>query len=217
MIKGILGRKIGMTQIFAENGTAAGVTVVQAGPCTITQVRTPEKDGYTAVQLGFEELTGRQERKLTEPQKGHLRKNKLPLMRVLREVEVGGEDGATHNVGDKIDVSIFAVGEIVDVVGTSKGKGFAGVVKRYHFRGGPKTHGQSDRHRRPGSIGSGTTPGRVYKGLRMAGRMGDERVTVQNLRVLQVDTERNLLVLRGAVPGPANGLVTVRKAVKGKK
>jgi large subunit ribosomal protein L3 len=130
---------------------------------------------------------------------------------------VGGEDGATHNVGDKIDVSIFAVGEIVDVVGTSKGKGFAGVVKRYHFRGGPKTHGQSDRHRRPGSIGSGTTPGRVYKGLRMAGRMGDERVTVQNLRVLQVDTERNLLVLRGAVPGPANGLVTVRKAVKGKK
>jgi large subunit ribosomal protein L3 len=217
MIKGILGRKIGMTQIFAENGTAAGVTVVQAGPCTITQVRTPEKDGYTAVQLGFEELTGRQERKLTEPQKGHLRKNKLPLMRVLREVEVGGEDGATHSVGDKIDVSIFAVGEIVDVVGTSKGKGFAGVVKRYHFRGGPKTHGQSDRHRRPGSIGSGTTPGRVYKGLRMAGRMGDERVTVQNLRVLQVDTERNLLVLRGAVPGPANGLVTVRKAVKGKK
>jgi large subunit ribosomal protein L3 len=217
MIKGILGRKIGMTQIFAENGTAAGVTVVQAGPCTITQVRTPEKDGYTAVQLGFEELTGRQERKLTEPQKGHLRKNKLPLMRVLREVEVGGEDGATHSVGDKIDVSIFAVGEIVDVIGTSKGKGFAGVVKRYHFRGGPKTHGQSDRHRRPGSIGSGTTPGRVYKGLRMAGRMGDERVTVQNLRVLQVDTERNLLVLRGAVPGPANGLVTVRKAVKGKK
>jgi large subunit ribosomal protein L3 len=132
-------------------------------------------------------------------------------------VEVGGEDGATHTVGDKIDVSIFAVGEIVDVIGTSKGKGFAGVVKRYHFRGGPKTHGQSDRHRRPGSIGSGTTPGRVYKGLRMAGRMGDERVTVQNLRVLQVDTERNLLVLRGAVPGPANGLVTVRKAVKGKK
>jgi large subunit ribosomal protein L3 len=217
MIKGILGRKIGMTQIFAENGTAAGVTVVQAGPCTVTLVRTPEKDGYTAVQLGFEELTGRQERKLTEPQKGHLRKNKLPLMRVLREVEVGGEDGATHNVGDKIDVSIFAVGETVDVIGTSKGKGFAGVVKRYHFRGGPKTHGQSDRHRRPGSIGSGTTPGRVYKGLRMAGRMGDERVTVQNLRVLQVDTERNLLVLRGAVPGPANGLVTVRKAVKGKK
>jgi large subunit ribosomal protein L3 len=217
MIKGILGRKVGMTQIFETTGTAAGVTVLQAGPCTVTQVKTPEKDGYQAVQIGFEELTGRQERKLTDPQKGHLRKNKLPLMRVLREVEVGGEDGATHNVGDKIDVSIFAVGETVDVIGTSKGKGFAGVVKRYHFRGGPKTHGQSDRHRRPGSIGSGTTPGRVYKGLRMAGRMGDERVTVQNLRVLQVDTERNLLVLRGAVPGPANGLVTVRKAVKGKK
>jgi large subunit ribosomal protein L3 len=211
MIKGILGRKIGMTQIFAENGTAAGVTVVQAGPCTITQVRTPEKDGYTAVQLGFEELTGRQERKLTEPQKGHLRKNKLPLMRVLREVEVGGEDGATHSVGDKIDVSIFAVGEIVDVVGTSKGKGFAGVVKRYHFRGGPKTHGQSDRWRHSGSVGSGTTPGRTFKGMRMAGHLGDARVTVKNLRILSVDPERNLVALRGAIPGPNGGLIMIRK------
>jgi large subunit ribosomal protein L3 len=212
MIKGILGRKVGMTQIFTETGIAAGVTVVQAGPCTVTQVRTPERDGYQAVQLGYEELTGRQERKLTNPQKGHLRKNKLPLLRVLREVEA--DDNTEVKVGDRIDVTMFAVGEMVDVMGTSKGKGFAGVVKRYHFRGGPKTHGQSDRHRRPGSIGSGTTPGRVYKGLRMAGRMGNARVTVQNLRVMQIDTERNLLVLRGAVPGPANGLVTVRKAAK---
>jgi large subunit ribosomal protein L3 len=212
MIKGILGRKVGMTQIFTETGTAAGVTVVQAGPCVVTQVRTPEKEGYRAVQLGYEELTGRLERKLTEPEKGHLRKNKLPLMRVLREVETDGD--GEPKVGDRIDVTMFAVGEMVDVIGTSKGKGFAGVVKRYHFRGGPKTHGQSDRHRRPGSIGSGTTPGRVYKGLRMAGRMGNERVTVQNLRVMQVDPERNLLVLRGAVPGPANGLITVRKAIK---
>jgi len=212
MIKGILGRKVGMTQIFTETGTAAGVTVVQAGPCVVTQVRTLEKEGYRAVQLGYEELTGRQERKLNEPEKGHLRKNKLPLMRVLREVDVDGD--GEPKVGDRIDVTMFAVGEIVDVIGTSKGKGFAGVVKRHHFRGGPKTHGQSDRHRRPGSIGSGTTPGRVYKGLRMAGRMGNERVTVQNLRVLQVDPERNLLVLRGAIPGPTNGLVTVRKAIK---
>lgn len=217
MIKGILGRKIGMTQIFEANGTAAGVTVVQAGPCTVTQVRTPEKDGYHAVQVGFEELTGRQERKLTAPEKGHLRKNKLPLLRVLREMEVGGEDAASHNVGDRVDVTMFTVGEAVDVTGTSKGKGFAGVVKRHHFAGGPKTHGQSDRHRRAGSIGAGTTPGRVFKGMRMAGRMGNERVTVQNMRVLQVDPERNLLVLRGAVPGPTNGLVTVRKAVKGMK
>ncbi len=215
MIKGILGRKVGMTQIFTETGTAAGVTVVQAGPCTVTQVRTPEKDGYRAVQIGFEELTGRQERKLTAPEKGHLRKRKLPLLRHLREVDIEGD--TAPNVGDRVDVSMFAVGELVDVAATSKGKGFAGVVKRYHFRGGPKTHGQSDRHRRPGSIGSGTTPGRVYKGLRMAGRMGNERVTVQNLRVLQIDPERNLLVLHGAVPGPTNGLVTVHKAAKGTK
>ncbi|MGI8586628.1 MAG: 50S ribosomal protein L3 [Chloroflexia bacterium] len=217
MIKAILGRKLGMTQIFEESGLAAGVTVVQAGPCTVTDIRTPERDGYQAVQLGFEELTGRQERKLNQPEKGHLTKNKLPLLRHLREVEMSGDDSGSHKIGDTVDVGIFEAGELVDVIGRSKGKGFAGVVKRYHFAGGPKTHGQSDRHRRAGSIGSGTTPGRVYKGLRMAGRMGNERVTVQNLRVLQVDTERNLLVLQGAVPGPINGLVTVRKAVKGAK
>jgi large subunit ribosomal protein L3 len=217
MIKGILGRKIGMTQIFEPNGTATGVTVLQAGPCTVTQVKTPDTDGYSAVQIGFEELTGRQERKITQPEKGHLRKNKLPLLRHLREMEVGGDDAASHSVGETIDVTMFAVGEIVDVIGISKGKGFAGVVKRHHFAGGPKTHGQSDRHRRPGSIGAGTTPGRVYKGMRMAGRMGNDRVTVQNLRIVQIDTERNLIVVRGAVPGAANSLITVRKAIKGKQ
>jgi large subunit ribosomal protein L3 len=212
MIKGIIGRKVGMTQIFAENGTAEGVTVVQAGPCLVTEVRTPERNGYTAVQLGFEELRDRAERKLNEPQKGYLRKKKLPLMRYLREV--AADDVSGVSVGDRVDVSMFAAGDLVDVTGVSKGKGFAGVVKRYHFAGGPKTHGQSDRHRRGGSIGAGTTPGRVLKGLRMAGHMGHERVTVQNLRVVRVDAERNLLIIRGAIPGPADGLLMVRKAVK---
>jgi large subunit ribosomal protein L3 len=215
MIKGILGRKIGMTQIFEENGTAAGVTVVQAGPCTVTSVRTPEKDGYRALKIGFEEATGKHERKMSGGEKGHLKKKKLPLLRVLREMDLDGEE--SPNLGDQIDVTMFAPGDLVDVIGTSKGKGFAGVVKRHHFAGGPKTHGASDRLRRGGSIGAGTTPGRVYKGMRMAGRMGNERVTVQNLRVLRIDPERNLLILRGAVPGPSNGLLTVRKAIKGKK
>jgi large subunit ribosomal protein L3 len=213
MIKGLIGRKVGMTHIFEENGTAEGVTVVQAGPCLVTEVRTPERNGYTAVQLGYEELRDRNERKLNEPEKGYLRKKKLPLLRYLREVEADDVSGVS--VGDRVDVSMFAPGDLVDVTGTSKGKGFAGVVKRHHFAGGPKTHGASDRLRRPGSIGSGTTPGRVYKGLKMAGHMGNERVTVQNLRVVRVDTERNLLILRGAVPGATNGLVMIRKAVKG--
>jgi len=212
MIKGIIGRKVGMTQIFEPNGTAEGVTVVQAGPCLVTEVLTPERNGYTAVQLGFEELRDRMERKLNQPEKGYLRKKKLPLMRYLREVEADDVTGLT--VGDRVDVSMFAAGDLVDVTGTSKGKGFAGVVKRHHFAGGPKTHGQSDRHRRPGSIGAGTTPGRVLKGLRMAGHLGNERVTVQNLRVVRVDAERNLLLIRGAIPGPAEGLLMVHKAVK---
>src|SRR4051794_39962427 len=214
MIKGLLGRKVGMTQVFEEGGVVQGVTVVQAGPCLVTQVRTPEKDGYSAVQLGYEEVTGRAERKLTDPEKGHLRKKKLPLLRVLREFE---NEGDVPSVGDRIDVSMFNVGDLVDVVGTSKGKGFAGVVKRHHFHGGPKTHGQSDRWRRPGSIGAGTTPGHVYKGLRMAGHMGHERVTAQNLRVVRVDAEQNLLLLRGAVPGPRDGLVMVQKSRRNKK
>ena len=212
MIKGIIGRKVGMTQVFEANGTAEGVTVVQAGPCLVTDVRTPEKHGYTAVQLGYEELRDRDERKLNQPEAGVLRKRKLPLLRILREVDA--DDVGTVTVGQRVDVTMFAPGDLVDVVGTSKGKGFAGVVKRHHFAGGPKTHGQSDRHRRAGSIGAGTTPGRVLKGMRMAGHMGHERVTVQNLRVLRIDAERNLLVIRGAIPGPTNGLLMVRKAIK---
>ncbi len=203
--QGLLGVKLGMTQIFEEGGLVRGVTAIEAGPCTITQVKTPEVDGYTAVQLGFLE-----KKHLNKPETGHLKG--LPSLRTLREVRLDSVDGLEH--GQKLDVSMFEVGELVDVVGQSKGKGFAGGVKRHHFAGGPKTHGQSDRHRAPGSIGSTTTPGRVYKGLRMAGHMGDERVTVQNLKVIEVDPERNLLLLEGAVPGSRNSVIFVRKAVK---
>ena len=209
MIKGLIGRKLGMTQVFEGNGRATGVTVIEAGPCIVTQVKTPEHDGYSAVQLGWSEV---EEKKLTQPERGHLRRKKLPLVRYLREVPV--DEGTEVKVGERVDVSMFSPGDYVDVIGTSKGKGFAGVVKRHGFGGGPRTHGQSDRLRHPGSIGPGTTPGRVYRGTKMAGHMGHERVTVQNLRVVSVDAERNLLVVKGAVPGPTEGLLIVRKAVK---
>jgi len=202
MVQGILGRKRGMTQMFSDDGMAIPVTVVEAGPCYVTQLRTTETDGYEAVQLGFE-----QAKKLNSPERGHLKG--LPPLRILREFKA--EDLADLEVGQKIDASLFEVGELVDVVGTSKGKGFAGVVKRHHFKGGPRTHGQSDRHRAPGSIGSTTTPGRILKGRRMAGHMGAERVTVKNLVVVRVEPERNLLLLRGAVPGPTTGLLMIRK------
>lgn len=196
-----------MTQIFDEGGEIVPVTLVEAGPCYITQVKTEEKDGYTALQMGFGET-----KRLNKPQRGHLKK--LPLLRYLQEVRVKDVQG--YQVGQKIDASLFSVGDLVDVIGISKGKGFAGVMKRHGFRGGPATHGQSDRARAPGSIGATTTPGRVFKGLRMAGRMGNERVTVQNLKVALVDPERNLLGVRGPVPGNRGGLVMVRKAVKSK-
>jgi len=204
---GLLGRKLGMSQIFEEGGLVRPVTAIQAGPCTVTQVKTPDKDGYAAIQLGFGDV-----KKLNKPLAGHLTKGQVPLVRHLREVRLDAIDD--YQQGQQIDASLFEVGELVDVVGTSKGKGFAGGVKRHHFRGGPKTHGQSDRHRAPGSIGATTTPGRVYKGTRMAGHMGDVRVTVQNLKVLEVDPERNLLLVEGAVPGANNGLLFVRKALK---
>lgn len=196
-----------MTQIFDERGEIVPVTLVEAGPCYITQVKTEEKDGYKALQLGFGEA-----KRLNKPQHGHLKE--LPPLRHLREVRVSDLQG--YEVGQKFDASLFSVGDLVDVTGISKGKGFAGVVKRHGFRGGPATHGQSDRARAPGSIGSTTTPGRVLKGMRMAGRMGNERVTVQNLKVILVDPERNLLGLRGTIPGSQDGLVMVRKAVKKK-
>jgi len=207
-MKGLIGKKIGMTQIFDESGVAYPVTLVEAGPCYVTQVRRPEIDGYSAVQLGFRELNPK---RLTGGELGHLKANQLPPLRFLREFRTKTPD---VNVGDTLKVDVFTVGEHVDVIGTSKGKGFAGAVKRYHFRGGPKTHGQSDRERAPGSRGSGTTPGRVYKGARGGGHMGSDRVTAQNLKVVLVDIDRNLLGIHGAVPGPKGAVVVIKEARK---
>ena len=207
MLKGLIGKKIGMTQIFDEKGVAQPVTIIEAGPCFVTQVRNPEKDGYAAVQLGFGEI---HPKRLTGGELGHLNTNGLAPMKFLREFR--SKEAA--NVGDKVTVEVFSVGERVDVVGTSKGKGFAGGVKRYHFAGGKKTHGQSDRHRAPGSRSAGTTPGRVYKGSRGAGHMGTDRVTVQALKIVMVDVERNLLGIKGAVPGGKGGLVLIKEARK---
>jgi large subunit ribosomal protein L3 len=208
-MKSIIGKKVGMTQIFDENGTVTPVTLIEAGPCYVTQKKTVENDGYQAVQVGFQEVS---EKRLTKPQLGHLQKVNAPKLKHLREFRV--DDLSAYEEGQKIDVSIFEVGDIVDVTGTSKGKGFAGSVKRHHFRGGPKTHGQSDRWRAPGSVGAGSTPGRVFKGTRMAGRMGNEQVTIQNLKVTLVDADKNLLAIKGAVPGSKSGLIIIRKAVK---
>ena len=206
-MEAILGRKLGMTQVFAANGEARGVTVVEAGPCIVVQIKTPENDGYSAIQVGF----GTRKR-VNDPMRGHLKR--LGQFRWLREIRV--EDTNGYELGQKLGVELFEEGDIVDVVGTSKGRGFAGGVKRYHFRGGPKTHGQSDRHRAPGSIGSGTTPGRVRKGLRMAGHMGDARVTVKNLRVFESNADRGVLLIEGSVPGGVNGLVRIAKTGKKK-
>jgi large subunit ribosomal protein L3 len=208
MVKGLIGKKIGMTQIFDETGLAIPVTVIEAGPCYVTQVRLPEKDGYSAVQMGFGET---KPKRLTGGQTGHLKRNNLPPLKFLREFRV--KDPEVQE-GDQVTVAIFGVGERVDVVGTSKGKGFQGGVKRYHFRGGPKTHGQSDRERGPGSRGAGTTPGRVYKGARGPGHMGNDRVTAQSLRVVLVDAERNLIGVRGSVPGARGSLVLLQEARK---
>ena len=207
MLQGIIGRKLGMTQVFKENGEVAAVTAIEAGPCTVIQVKAAAKEGYNAVQLGFGEA-----KRLKSPQRGHLKE--LGQFRYLREFRVDDAEAAT--VGDRVDVSLFKEGDLVDVTGVSKGKGFAGVVKRHHFAGGPKTHGQSDRHRHPGSIGATTSPGRVWKGLRMAGRMGGERVTVRHLEVFKADPEGNLLLVKGAVPGSRNGLLLIRKSSGGK-
>lgn len=210
MFKGLIGKKIGMTQIFDESGVAIPVTLIEAGPCYVTQIRTPEKEGYLAVQLGFDEV---KPKRLSGGELGHLKRNNLdlPPMRFLREFHTKTAD---VKEGEKVTVEAFGLGERVDVIGTSKGKGFAGGVKRYHFHGGPKTHGQSDRLRGPGSNGSTTTPGRVYKGSRRPGHMGDDRVTAQSLKVVLVDAERNLIGVRGAVPGARGGLVLINEARK---
>ena len=205
MINGIIGKKIGMTQHFGDDGTLEAVTAIEAGPCTVTQVKTATQDGYQAVQLGFGLA-----KRLNQPEQGHLKG--LGLFRHLREFRVVDTSGL--ELGQRVTADLFKEGELVNVTGTSKGKGFAGVVKRHGFAGGPKTHGQSDRHRARGSVGA-TTPGRVLKGTKMAGHMGNHRVTVRNLKVLKADAERGLLLLRGAVPGSRNSLVLIRKVKEG--
>jgi large subunit ribosomal protein L3 len=261
MLSGLLGRKVGMTQVFGPNGTVIPVTVIEAGPCVVTQIKTVAQDGYEAVQIGFEQATLKS---TTRPELGHLG-HKLPLLKAQRKRlqeyqqkqkkssdeeneakpdkqvarllqvqenrqrrpgpelgpfkvlrEVGLQTGASAEgleLGKTFDASLFSAGEAVDIVGTSKGKGFQGGVKRHGFGGGPKTHGQSDRTRAPGSIGSGTTPGRVLKGTRMAGHMGNERVTLKKLQVVQADPERNLLLVKGSVPGANGGLLLIKKHV----
>ena len=208
-MKGIIGKKVGMTQLFDDSGVVVPVTVIEAGPCYVTQVKTVESDGYNAIQLGFEEVA---ERKLSKGEKGHLSKSDSPTLRQLREFR--SVDAPQYSPGDVIKADIFEDGEVVDVIGNAKGRGFAGAVKRHGFAGGPKTHGQSDRHRATGSRGAGTTPGHTYPGAKAPGRMGNQRVTVQNVKIALVDAERNLIAIRGAVPGPKGGLVLVREAVK---
>ncbi len=200
-MQGIIGKKIGMTQLFLENGDCVPATAIQAGPCTVTQIKTTAHDGYEAVQLGFGES-----KRLTKAQKGHLKE--LGTFPVLHEFRSAGE----ASLGDRIDVTMLSEGDMVKVTGRSKGRGFAGGVRRHHFSGGPKTHGQSDRHRAPGSVGGGTFPGRVLKGKKMAGHMGSKRITALNLRVEMVDHERDILFVRGAVPG-ANGEVVIVEKV----
>lgn len=221
-MKGLLGFKVGMTQIIENNGEAVPVTVIQAGPCYVTQVKTDKTDAYNAVQVGFAET---KEQRLTRGQLGHLgrvkagkknrrRKNvrNMPALKYLREFRT--KTAAEYQVGQVLTVEQFEIGSHVDVTGKSKGRGFQGGVKRHGFRGGPKTHGQSDRHRAPGSIGSTSSVGRVFKGTRMAGRMGNDRTTAQNLEVVRVDLEKNLIAVRGAVPGAKGGLVIIKEAAK---
>jgi large subunit ribosomal protein L3 len=205
-INGIIGKKLGMTQVFTDAGKCKSVTAIEAGPCKIIQIKDKATDGYDAAQLGFG-----QAKRLNAAEKGHLKE--MGQFKSLREFHIDSLEGL--KAGDVIDVSQFKPGDKIDVIGISKGKGFAGVVKRHHFKGGSKTHGQSDRQRAPGAIGSTTTPGHVWKGLRMAGHLGDHKVTVQNLAVYSADIARNLLLIEGAVPGAKNSLVIIRKSPKG--
>ena len=208
-VKGLLGTKLGMTQLWDENNRVVPVTVIAAGTNVVTQVRTPEIDGYNAIQVGFGEIDGR---KVTKPRAGHFDKAGTTPRRHLVEIRTSG--AAEFTVGQELAVDTFAAGEEVDVTGTSKGKGFAGVMKRHGFAGVSSSHGAHRNHRKPGSIGACATPGRVFKGMRMAGRMGSDTVTLQNLTVHAVDTERGLILVKGAVPGPKGGLVVVRSAAK---
>ena len=211
MLKGIIGKKLGMSQIFHEDGGVVPVTVVQAGPCTVIQIKTPERDQYGAVQLGFEE---RDAKRLTKPLQNHFQKAQVPSFRYLREFRVA--DPGSFQVGQKITVEGFKVGDRVDVIGVSKGKGFMGVVKRWHFRGGRATHG-SMFHRAPGSIGASSYPSRVWPGQKMGGHMGNQRATLQNLEIVDIRPRQNLLLIKGAVPGGSRGLVFVRETKKQKQ
>ncbi|GLW65608.1 50S ribosomal protein L3 [Actinomadura rubrobrunea] len=208
--KGVLGEKLGMTQVFDDEGRIVPVTVVQAGPCVVTQIRTQDKDGYSAVQLGYGQIDPR---KVNKPRAGHFEKAGVTPRRYLAEIRT--DDASEYELGQEITVSVFEAGQKVDVTGTSKGKGTAGVMKRHGFGGLGASHGTQRKHRSPGSIGGCATPGRVFKGLRMAGRHGNARTTVQNLTIHAIDPEKNLLLIKGAVPGPNGGLVMVRDAVKG--
>ncbi len=210
-MKGLIGKKVGMTQLIASNGVVTPVTLIEAGPCFVTQVRTAEKDGYAAVQLGFEEV---HPKRISNPERGHLKRNNLPPLRHLHEFRIDNPD---VNEGDKVLADVFAVGEHVDVMGISKGKGFQGGIKRHHFSRQNKTHGASDRVRAPGASSSNTTPGRVRKGKRMAGHMGLDRITSQNIKVALVDAERNLIGVSGSVPGAAGSIVYIKPSQKGGK
>lgn len=215
MVTGIIGRKIGMTQLFSADGTVTPATVIKAGPCVVVQRKTKTTDGYDSVQIGLVEA---KPAKVRKPLAGHYKKAAVPPTRVRREVQLapGDKDKSDPKPGDQILVSMFADGERVDVIGTSRGKGFQGVVKRHHFAGGAATHG-SMFHRAPGSIGASSFPSRVVKGMRAAGRMGGDRITVRNLKVAKVDAENNLLIVRGAIPGAPTGYVLIRKATTAKK
>ncbi len=208
MMKNLIGRKLGMTQIFSESGKAVPVTLIEAGPCLVTQIKTRDKEGYDAVQIGFGEV---QEKKLNSPRNGHLKSKGIKPLRYLKEVRV--EDPTGYELGQEIKVDVFSVGDRADVSGISKGKGFAGVIKRHGFAGGPASHG-AHFHRAPGAVGQCATPSKVFKGKKLPGRMGGEQVTVLSLEVVDVKPERNLLLVKGAVPGPEGGLVHIREAVK---
>lgn len=209
MEKGIIGRKIGMTQLFTENGNVVPVTVVEAGPCTVIQKKTVENDGYNAVQLGFEDI---REKLVVKPLKGHYDKAEVAYKRVLKEFKL--DNSEAMNVGDVIKADVFANGDVVDVTGISKGKGYQGTIKRLGFHRQPMTHGTSGYHRHQGSMGANSTPSKVMKGKGMPGHMGSEQVTIQNLSVVKVDAENNLIAIKGAIPGPNGGLVVVKTAIK---
>jgi large subunit ribosomal protein L3 len=210
-MKGMIGKKVGMTQIFDAQGNIVPVTVIEAGPCYVTQIRNNERDGYVAVQLGYGD---QKPKRMSKGQLGHLQKNNLPALKYLREFRVKGDGAVELEEGSEIKVDVFEQGDLVDVIGISKGRGFAGTIKRHNFNRQPKTHGQSDRERAPGSIGMCAAPGRTFKGMRMGGRMGNDRVTMQNLEIAVIDADKNLLAVKGSVPGSKGGIVMIRPARK---